>query len=154
MPDGVYTLHLTASSGKKGYNASRRATIDRTRPPAPAITATSADPSQLTRGAQCAITVTPSTYARFTFAAPAVLPGGQLVSGPHVRRPGHRVHLELEWAGRERRGAPAGPLPGDGHRALRQRVPVHGRARVLDRQPPRDAHTPANLAPGDVAGLS
>jgi hypothetical protein len=33
MPDGVYTLHLMASSGKKGYNVSRRATIDRTRPP-------------------------------------------------------------------------------------------------------------------------
>ncbi len=106
MPDGVYTLHLTASSGKKGYNASRRATIDRTRPPAPTISATSADPTTLANGAQCAITVTPSTYARFTFAALG-LPGGQLVSGPQFVDQG--TAFSWSWNGRGSRGETLAP---------------------------------------------
>jgi hypothetical protein len=106
MPDGVYTLHLTASSGKKGYNASRRATIDRARPPAPSITATSADPTRLARGVQCAITVTPSTYGRFNFSV-AKLPGTQLASGPRFVDQG--VAFTWAWDGRGIRGGALAP---------------------------------------------
>jgi hypothetical protein len=82
VPDGVYTLHLVATSGKKGYNASRRATVDRTRPAAPTVTATSANLGPLQAGAQCAISVTPSTYARFTFVAHPI-PSGSVTGGPY-----------------------------------------------------------------------
>ncbi len=151
MPDGVYTLHLTASSGKKGYNASRRATIDRTRPPAPAIAATSADPSQLTRGAQCAITVTPSTYARLTFAAPS-LPAGPLVSGPHFVDQG--TAFIWGWNGR---GANGRVLAPGLYPVTVTEISVNGFTFTAAREcwigNLLGTATPANLAPGDVAGL-
>jgi hypothetical protein len=152
MPDGVYTLHLTASSGKKGYNASRRATIDRTRPPAPSITATSADPSRLARGAQCAITVTPSTYARFTFAALS-LPGGQVVSGPQFVN--QATAFVWDWNGRGAHGAAIAPGL---YPVTITEVSVNG----FTFTDARDCWignlfgtvAPANLAPGDVARLT
>ena len=107
MPDGVYTLHLTASAGQKGYNASRRATIDRTRPAAPAISAMSADPSQLAVGAQCAVAVTPSTYARFTFAALSLPDGGQVVAGPEFVN--QSTPFVWNWNGRGAAGAVIAP---------------------------------------------
>jgi len=151
MPDGVYTLHLTASSGRKGYNASRRATIDRTRPPAPAITATSADRSALPRGAQCAITVTPSTYARFTFAALS-LPGGQLVSAPQFVN--ESTALVWAWNGRGARGQLIAPGL---YPVTITEVSFNGFSFTDTREcwigNVLGTATPANLAPGDVAQL-
>jgi len=150
MPDGVYTLHLTASSGKKGYNASRRATIDRTRPPAPTITATSADPSQLARGAQCAVTVTPSTYARFTFAASGA--PGRLVSGPQFVDQG--TAFTWDWSGRGANGASLAP---GFYPVTVTELSVNGFSFTAAREcwigNLLGIATPANLAPGDVAGL-
>jgi len=149
MPDGVYTLHLTASSGQKGYNASRRATIDRTRPPAPTITAVSADPSQLARGAQCAVTVTPSTYARFTFAA-RTRAGGQLVSGPQFVDQGSA--FVWSWNGR---GAGGAVLQPDLYPVTITEVSVNGFTFIATREcwigNLLGTATPSDLAPGDVA---
>jgi len=152
MPDGVYTLHLTASSGKKGYNASRRATIDRTRPPAPTVTATSADPSQLTRGAQCAITATPSTYARLTFAALGA-GGRQPVSGPQFVDQG--TAFTWDWNGRGANGAVLAPGL---YPVTVTELSVNGFSFTAVREcwigNLLGTATPANLAPGGVAGLN
>jgi len=152
MPDGVYTLHLTASSGKKGYNASRRATIDRTRPPAPTIRATSADPSQLTRGVQCAITVTPSTYARLTFAALGA-PGRQPVSGPQFVDQG--TAFTWDWNGRGANGTVLAP---GFYPVTVTELSVNGFSFTAVREcwigNLLGTATPANLAPGGVAGLN
>ncbi len=149
MPDGVYTLHLTASSGRKGYNASRRATIDRTRPPAPTITAVSADPSHLAPGAQCAITVTPSTYARFTFVArtPA---STQLVSGPEFVDQGSA--FVWNWNGRGPGGVVLRP---DLYPVTVTEVSVNGFTFIATREcwigNLLGTATPSDLVPGDVA---
>lgn len=151
MPDGVYTLHLTASSGKKGYNASRRATIDRTRPSAPTIAATSTDPNDLAPGAQCAITVTPSTYARFTFVA-RELPGGQVVSGPLFVDQG--TPSVWNWNGLGSQGRILVPAL---YPITVTEVSVNGFTFTATREcwigNLLGVATPANLAPGDVAHI-
>jgi hypothetical protein len=151
MPDGVYTLHLMASSGRKGYNVSRRATIDRTRPPAPAITATSADPTRLARGAQCAITVTPSTNGRFTFGV-GNRPQAQLVSGPHFVNQG--TAFVWNWNGRGVRGS---TLVTGFYPVTVTEVSVNGFTFTAAREcwigNLLGSALPANLAPGSVAQI-
>jgi len=151
MPDGVYTLHLTASSGQKGYNASRRATIDRTRPPAPSISATSADPTRLARGVQCAITVTPSTYARFDFAVDT-LPGTQLASGPYFVDQG--TAFTWNWNGR---GAGGGVILPGFYPVTITEVSVNGFSFTAAREcwvgNLLGSASPANLAPGELAQI-
>ena len=81
VPDGSYTLDLAATSGPKRYKASRHVTVDRTRPTAPPVTATSASLGVLPAGTQCAVSATPSTNARIEFVGHAS-PGGSVLSGP------------------------------------------------------------------------
>lgn len=110
MPDGAYTVQLSAASGQKGYNASRRAYIDRVRPPAPVVTFTSAGRAALPVGAQCVVTATASDYSRFIFVAKD-LPSGKLVYGPKFSTAG--TPLSWAWSGRGPAGAtiPAGFYP-------------------------------------------
>jgi hypothetical protein len=97
VPDGAYTIQLSATSGRKGYNASRRAYVDRTRPPAPRLVVTSAGAGTLPVGAQCVVNATPSTYARFIFVVQH-LPGGSVISGPRFTTAD--TPLAWEWSGR------------------------------------------------------
>jgi hypothetical protein len=120
MPDGSYTIELTATSGRKGYNASRRATINRVRPPGPAVTATSAGGAELPVPAQCAISATPSTYARIIFVAEQ-LPGGHVIDGPHFVDQG--AAQIWDWNGR---GQHAGVLPAGVYRITVETVSVNG----------------------------
>jgi FlgD Ig-like domain len=149
MPDGVYTLHLMASSGKKGYNVSRRATIDRTRPAAPTVIATSADPTSLAPGAQCAITVTPSTYARFNFGVGNV-PHAQPIGGPQFVDKG--TAFVWNWNGRTAHGGIV--TPGFYPVAVTE-VSVNGFTFTAAREcwigNLLGSATPTNLAPGDTA---
>jgi hypothetical protein len=102
MPDGVYTLQLSATSGKKGYNASRRVTIDRVRPQAPDLVVASAGAGAQPNRSQCVISATPSTYSRIIFVAEH-LPGGRIVNGPHFVNAGSSY--TWDWNGRARHGA-------------------------------------------------
>ncbi len=106
MPDGVYTLQLAATSGQKGYNASRRVTIDRVRPPAPSLVVASAGAADLPTGTQCAVGATPSTYSRIIFVAEH-LPGGRIINGPHFVTAASTY--TWNWNGRARGGTAVPP---------------------------------------------
>lgn len=106
MPDGAYTLYLVAHSGQKSFDASRRATINRVRPPAPTVSATSAVAGLVPLGTQCAISATPSTYARIIFVAED-LPGGRLVEGPTFVGQGTTYTWSWDGRGRGQRILPA-----------------------------------------------
>ncbi len=97
VPDGSYTLDLVARSGPKRYKASRHVTIDRTRPAAAQVTATSASLGVLAAGTQCAVSAIPSTNARIEFVGHAS-PGGSVVSGPQFIAKGTIV--TWQWDGR------------------------------------------------------
>jgi hypothetical protein len=120
QPDGSYTIELFASSGQKGYNASRRATINRVRPPAPTVTASSAGDAVLPIPAQCVIAATPSTYARIIFVAEQ-LPGGRIINGPLFVDQG--VAQQWNWNGHGRHSS---VLPAGVYRIAVETVSVNG----------------------------
>jgi len=120
MPDGAYTLQLSATSGKKGYNASRHVTIDRVRPPAPSLVVTSAGAGELPTGIQCVVTATPSTYSRIIFVAEH-LPGGRIINGPHFVNAASTS--TWNWNGRARGGA---AIPPHMYRITIETVAVNG----------------------------